>query len=52
MESASPLRVTNDLDVFLRTKVITDAERLRPLREALDRLGFTVIPSAQNYQFA
>jgi hypothetical protein len=25
---------------------------LKPLRAALDRLGFTVIPSAQNYQFA
>lgn len=47
-----PMRSTNDLDLFLRTDVIANSARLRPLREALDRLGFTVIPSAQNYQFA
>lgn len=52
LEAIPPLRATNDLDVFLHTEVITDSERLRPLRQALDRLGFTVIPSAQNYQFA
>ena len=52
LQAIPPIRATNDLDVFLRTEVITDSERLRPFREALDRLGFTVIPSAQNYQFA
>jgi hypothetical protein len=52
LEAIPPLRATNDLDVFLHTEVITDSERLRPLRDALDRLGFKVIPSAQNYQFA
>lgn len=52
LEAIPPIRATNDLDVFLHTEVITDSQRLRPLREALDRLGFTVIPSAQNYQFA
>lgn len=52
LEAIPPLRATNDLDVFLRTELVTDSERLRPLRGALYRLGFMVIPSAQNYQFA
>jgi len=52
LEAIPPLRATNDLDVFLCTEVITDSKRLLPLRAALDRLGFTVIASAQNYQFA
>jgi hypothetical protein len=52
LEVVPPLRATNDLDVFLQTEVIADSKRLRPLREALDRLGFTVILAAQNYQFA
>jgi hypothetical protein len=47
-----PSRSTNDLDVFLRTELLADSVRLKPLREALDRLGFAPIPSAQNYQFA
>ena len=52
LNAVPPTRATNDLDIFLRTEVITDSSRLRPLRDALDRLGFKVIPSAQNYQFA
>lgn len=52
LKAVPPVRSTNDLDLFLRTDVIADSTRLRPLREALDRLDFTVIPSAQNYQFA
>ena len=52
LDLTPPLRATNDLDLFLRTELIADSERLRPLRAALDALGFTVIPSAQNYQFA
>ena len=52
LAAVPPTRSTNDLDLFLRTEIIADSDRLRPLREALDRLGFTVIPSAQNYQFA
>lgn len=47
-----PLRSTNDLDVFLKTEVLADSHRLIPLREALDRLEFAVIPSAKNFQFA
>jgi hypothetical protein len=46
------LRITNDLDLFLKTEILADSARLQPLRAALDRLGFVVIPSAQNYQFA
>ena len=52
LTSVPPLRSTNDLDFFLRTELMADSTRLKPLREALDRLGFTVIASAQNYQFA
>ena len=52
LKAVPPVRSTNDLDLFLRTDVIADSTRLRPLREALDRLGFTAVPSAQNYQFA
>ena len=52
LEAIPPLRSTNDLDLFLQTEILTDSARLRPLREALDRLDFTVIASAQNYQFA
>jgi hypothetical protein len=46
------LRITNDLDLFLKTEILADSARLQPLRTALDKLGFMVIPSAQNYQFA
>lgn len=52
LAAVPPTRSTNDLDLFLQTEIIADSARLRPLRAALDRLGFTVIPSAQNYQFA
>lgn len=52
LEAVPPARATNDLDVFLYTDVLADSGRLRPLGEALDRLGFTVVPSAQRYQFA
>lgn len=52
LSAIPPLRSTNDLDVFLRTELLADSQRLKPLKEALDRLGFIVIPSAQNYQFA
>jgi hypothetical protein len=52
LDALPPARATNDLDLFLRTELLADSARLRPLRSALDRLGFTVIPSAQNYQFA
>ena len=52
LEAVPPLRSTNDLDLFLRTELLIDGARLLPLRDALDRLEFTVIASAQNYQFA
>ena len=39
-------------DLFLRTELLVESARLIPLRDALDRLEFTVIASAQNYQFA
>ncbi len=36
-------RSTNDLDVFLRAELLLDSSRLKPLREALSRLGYEVI---------
>lgn len=44
-------RSTNDLDLFLRPELLIDAERLRPLAEALNRLGYKPIPGAEKYQF-
>ena len=52
LDAIPPLRSTNDLDLFLRTELLVESARLIPLRDALDRLEFTVIASAQNYQFA
>lgn len=44
-------RSTNDLDLFLRPELLISPEKLKPLREALDRLGYKVIKGAENYQF-
>ena len=46
-----PARSTNDLDLFLRTEIIADATQAKQLRDALDRLGYTVIEKAKFYQF-
>ena len=46
-----PARSTNDLDLFLRTEIIADAAQAKQLRDALDRLGYTVIEKAKFYQF-
>lgn len=52
LDLVPPIRATNDLDLFLHTELVADSGRLRPLRTALDRLGFAVIPAARNFQFA
>lgn len=45
-------RATEDLDILLRTEVVVDASQMRPVREALDRLGYTAIPGAEYMQFS
>jgi len=45
-------RSTNDLDLFLRPALIIDSARLKPLAEAIVRLGYQVVPGAENYQFS
>ena len=44
-------RPTNDLDIFLHTEILTNAERARTVREALERLGYHAKPGAEYYQF-
>ena len=44
-------RATEDLDILLRTEIVIDAERMGPIRVALDRLNYTVVPGAEYMQF-
>ena len=44
-------RSTNDLDLFLRPELLIDEQRLKPLSDALRRLGYLPIKGAENYQF-
>ena len=44
-------RSTNDLDVFLRPELLIDPQRLKPLSDALRRLGYLPIKGAEKYQF-
>jgi len=44
-------RSTNDLDLFLRPELLIESTKLRPLVEALAKLGYKVVPGAENYQF-
>jgi hypothetical protein len=43
-------RATNDLDIFLSTEIITDAESTKAIRSVLDELGYK--PVEKYYQFA
>lgn len=45
-------RSTNDLDLFLRPELLIESQRLKPLSETLQRLGYHVIQGAEKYQFA
>ena len=45
-------RTTEDIDLILRADVVTDSSSMRPIREALDRLGFQVVESAKFTQFS
>jgi hypothetical protein len=44
-------RSTNDLDLFLRPELLIQSARLRPLAEAITRLGYQVVRGAEKYQF-
>ena len=44
-------RSTNDLDLFLRPELLIQSAKLKPLADAIARLGYRVVPGAENYQF-
>ena len=44
-------RSTNDLDLFLRPELLIQSAKLKPLADAIARLGYQVVPGAENYQF-
>lgn len=44
-------RSTNDLDIFLRPELLIHSATLKPLAEAIARLGYQAIPGAEKYQF-
>jgi hypothetical protein len=44
-----PARSTEDLDLFLRLEIITDAEKMEAIRDTLEKLGYR--PVAEFFQF-
>lgn len=44
-------RSTNDLDLFLKTELLADSAKLKPLAEAIQKLGYNPIEKAKYYQF-
>jgi hypothetical protein len=44
-------RSTNDLDLFLRPELLIESEKLKPLAEAIERLGYLAVAGAEKYQF-
>ena len=44
-------RSTNDLALYLRPELLMQPSKLKPLAEAIARLGYQVIPGAEKYQF-
>ena len=44
-------RSTNDLDLFLRPELLIDSSKLKPLAEAISKLGYQAVPGAEKYQF-
>jgi len=44
-------RSTNDLDLFLRPELLLEPAKLKPLAEAITRLGYKVVKGAEKYQF-
>ena len=45
-------RSTNDIDVFLSTEIMINADKLIALRQVLEAQGFTSIQGAEHYQFS
>jgi len=46
------VRSTNDLDLFLRPELLINSSQLKPLVKALNILGYSPVPGAENYQFS
>ena len=44
-------RATEDLDILLKTEIVVDANRMRAIRAALDKLRYVVIETAKFMQF-
>ena len=44
-------RTTQDIDLLLTADVVVDAGRMKAPRQVLDRLGFTVKPGCEYFQF-
>ncbi len=44
-------RSTNDLDLFLRPELLMESEKLKPLADAIAKLGYEVVRGAENYRF-
>lgn len=44
-------RTTEDIDLILSAEIVTDSESMKFIRNALDRLGFTVVETAKYTQF-
>lgn len=44
-------RSTSDLDLFLRPELLIEPMKLKPLAEAIARLGYKVVKGAEKYQF-
>lgn len=44
-------RSTNDIDLFLRPELLIQSEKLKPMADAIVRLGYQVVPGAEKYQF-
>lgn len=44
-------RATNDIDVFFRTELLTDATRTQALVAAIQRLGYTPLDEAKYFQW-
>lgn len=45
-------RSTNDIDMFLRTELLVNEDRVKSLKQALEKLGYEAVPTAKYYQFA
>src|SRR5580700_6723807 len=43
-------RATNDLDLFVRADVLCDLQSMKAVADALERLGYEVVPEAKYMQ--